>query len=190
MALAGRVGGLKRRAVTIGGVALIAWGTVAGAAFGITGYYNGLRSAQPDTWNRLQSLTSPIPTLVSYLDGKPKVVDFVGGAPESDTDPNVGVGTVTFGLAPQAPAQLTVISGSPTRYGLQLSAEPQQAPPKGTTVTILTPDTNRSLQIQPVLAPTVFPISLRRGINRIAFVINGPPNASTRLVGVHLVPLP
>jgi hypothetical protein len=190
MALAGRVGGLKRRAVTIGGVALIAWGVVAGAAFGITGYYDGLRSAQPGTWNRLQSLTSPIPTLISYLDGEPKTVDFAGVGLESETDPNPGIGAVTFSVAPQAPAQLTVVSGSPRRYGLQLSAEPQQAPPEGTTVTILTPDTNRSLQIQPVLAPTVFPISLRRGLNRIVFVVNGPQGAVTRLVDVQLVPLP
>jgi hypothetical protein len=190
MAWAVRARGLTRRAVAIGGAVLIAWGTVAGAAFGIVGYYNGLRATQPKTWERLQSLTSPIPTLIAKLDGEPKPVDFVGAGQESTTDPNGGVGTVTFGLAPGTPAQLTVVSGSPRRYGLQLSAEPQQPPPAGTRITLSTPDTGRTLNLQPVFAPTIIPIALRRGLNRIVFAASGPPDAATRLVGVHIVPLP
>ena len=43
----------------------------------------------PKTYTRLQNLTSPIPTLISAIDGKPKTIDIV--APpglESNTDPN------------------------------------------------------------------------------------------------------
>jgi hypothetical protein len=190
MAWAGRLSGVRRRALAIGGAALIGYGAIAGVAVSMTGYYNGLRGAYPKTWERLQSLTSPIPTALSYLDGEPKAVDVVGALLESNSDPNGGVGTVTFGLAAGAPAQLTVASGSPRRYGLQLSAEPQPPPPAGTSVKIVTPDTNRTLQIRPQFAPTVIPISLRRGLNRIVFSVEGPQSATTRLVGVHIVPLP
>jgi hypothetical protein len=185
-----RLSGLQQRLLAVGGVLLIAWGVACGAAFGVTGYYQGLRGAAPKTFARLQNLTSPIPTLVSAIDGKPKSVDI--SAPlglESDTDPDQGVGSLTFSLS-NAPAVLTVASGSSRRYGLQLSAAPAQPPPKGTVVQIRTPSTHGSLSVPATFGPTIYPISLRRGLNRIEFRVTRPAAAITRLADVHIVALP
>jgi hypothetical protein len=185
-----RLSGLPRRLVAGGGMLLIAWGVACGAAFGVMGYYQGLRLYSPQTFTRLQNLTSPIPTLISAIDGEPKAVDI--DAPtglESNTDPKPGVGSVTFPLA-NIPVVLTVVSGSARDYGLQLSAAPPQAPPRGTSVLIRMPDTHRSLRVAGEFEPTIYPIRLRRGLNRIEFSVTRPVGSTTRLADVHIVPLP
>ena len=185
-----RLNGPRRRLVAGGGMLLIAWGVAVGAAFGMTGYYQSLRDYSPKTFTRLQNLTSPIPTLISAIDGEPKAVDiFAPTGVESNTAPYPGVGSVTFPLA-STPVVLTVVSGSARDYGLQLSAAPQQAPPRGTSVLIRMPDTHRSLRVTGAFPPTIYPIRLRRGLNRIAFSVTRPVGASTRLADVHIVPLP
>ncbi|MET0602652.1 MAG: hypothetical protein ABW167_11735 [Baekduia sp.] len=188
--LAVRLSGLRRRLLAGGGVLLIAWGVACGAAFGIKGYYDGLRTSSPKTYARLQNLTSPIPTLISALKGEPKAVDI--SAPtglESNTDPYQGVGWVTFPLA-DVPVVLTVVSGSTRQYGLQLTAAPPQAPPPGTVVVLRNRDTGKAQRIPAMAGPTIFPISLRRGLNRLDFSVKRPFGATTRLADVHLVPLP
>jgi hypothetical protein len=185
-----RLRGVRRRLLSGVGVLLIAWTVACGAAFGVLGYYDGLRVVSPKTYTRLQNLTSPIPTLISYLDGEPKAVDI--WAPtglESNTDPYQGVGSVTFPLS-DIPVELTVVSGRQRRYGLQLSGAPAQPAPKGTAVAVTFPDTHQQLQIPGTFAPTIYPISLRRGLNRIQFSVMRPFGAQTRLADVHIVPLP
>jgi hypothetical protein len=185
-----RLSGLWRRLVAGGGVLLIAWGVACGAAFGMKGYYDGLRKFSPKTFTRLQNLTSPIPTLISAIDGKPKTIDvYAPYGLEGRTDPYQGIGWVTFSLT-RTPVVLTVASGSSRRYGLQLSAAPPQPPPRGTVVTISTPETGKILRIPASFGPTIFPISLRRGLNRIEFSVTRPAGAATRLADVHIVPLP
>jgi hypothetical protein len=190
MALATRLSGLRRRLVAGGGALLIAWGVACGAAFGMIGYFQSLRLSSPATFTFLQNLTSPIPTLVSAIDGKPKTVDSFGNTGlELDTDPNAGVGSLTFPLW-DVPVVLTVASGSNRTYGLQLSAAPADPPPKGTVVEVRMPDTKTSFKIPGTLDPTIYPISLRRGLNRIQFRVLAPFGSSTRLADVHIVPLP
>jgi hypothetical protein len=185
-----RLKGIGRRLVAGGGVLLVAWTVACGAAFGVLGYYNGLRAVSPKTFTRLQRLTSPIPTLISAIDGEPKAVDITAPTGlESNTDPYQGVGSVTFPLW-DIPVELTVVSGSSRRYGLQLAAAPTQAPPKDTVVQVRMPDTHSSFTIPGTLGPTIFPISLRRGLNRIQFSVLAPVGSSTRLADVHIVPLP
>ncbi len=187
---AARLSGLPRRLLAGGGVLLIAWGAACGAAFGIKGYYDGLRTSSPKTFTRLQNLTGPIPTLVSAIEGEPKTVDvYAPTGLESNTDPYQGVGSVTFPLW-NVPVQLTVASGSARKYGLQLSAAPTQPPPKGTTVEVGMPDTHTAFTIPGTLGPTIYPISLRRGLNRIQFRVLAPVGATTRLADVHIVALP
>lgn len=185
-----RLSGLPRRLLAGAGVVLIAWGVACGAAFGIMGYYQGLRVYSPETFTRLQRLTGPIPTLVSAIDGKPKTVDiYAPTGLESKSEPDPGVGSVTFPLW-NIPVVLTVASGSARDYGLQLSALPQQAPPRGTSVLVRMPDTNRSFRVPGIFEPTIYPIRLRRGLNRIEFSITRPVGSKTRLADVHVVPLP
>jgi hypothetical protein len=192
-----RLNGLRRRLLTAGGMLLLTWGLACGAAFGFMGYFQSLRRVSPNTFTRLQELTSVIPTLGSAIDGEPKTIDVytTAGLEETSGDPFHSVGTVsfpegsvTFVLGP--PAVITVASGAPRRYGLQLSAVPPQPPPRGTTVTIRMRDTSKTMQIPASLGPTILPISLRRGLNRIEFSVANSNTVVTRMVEVHIVPLP
>jgi hypothetical protein len=194
---AGQLSGRRRHLLTAGGTLLIAWTVACGATFGLMGYGQSLRWTSPHIFTRLQELTSFIPTLASAIDGEPKTIDVYTTIGIEDTigDPFRGVGTVTFphgsvtfGLGP--PAVITVASGSPRRYGLQLSAVPPKPPPRGTLVTIRMRDTGKVMQIPTTLRPTILPISLRRGLNRIEFSAGNSNSAVTRLVKVHIVPLP
>jgi hypothetical protein len=187
----GRLTGLPRRLLMASGVLLIAWGILCGAAFGFKGYDNSLRKFYPKTFLRLENLTSLIPTLISAIDGEPKTANVYAPTGLLDkTDHGTDFGSVTFALGPE-PVVLTVASGSPRRYGLQLSATPAQPPtPPATLVTIRMPDTDKTLQIPATLRPTVLPISLRRGLNRIEFRVTQPADGSTLLSDVHIVPLP
>jgi hypothetical protein len=202
-----RLSGLRRRLLAGGGVVLIAWTVACGAAFGVMGYWHALRLFSPKTFKHLQNLTSPLPTLISAIDGEPKAVDvFPPSNLENNIDPSGGVGSVTLVTtkdplpqdpnspprldALQQPPVLTVVSGSQRRYGLQLTAAPPQPPPRGTAVTIRMPATGEELRIPTTAPPTIYPITLRRGLNRIEFRVTGPPGAFARLADVHIVPLP
>jgi hypothetical protein len=187
---AARLSGLRRRLLTGGGVLLIAWGAACGVAFSMKGYYEGLRTSSPKTYTRLENLTSPIPTLISAIEGKPKAVDIdAPTGPESNTDSYPGVGSLAFPLA-DLPVVLTVVSGSARQYGLQLTAAPAQPPPPGTVVILRNRDTGKAQRIPAMIGPTIFPISLRRGLNRLEFSVKRPFGATTRLADVHIVPLP
>ncbi len=192
-----QLSGRRRRLLTAGGMLLLTWGVACGAAFGLVGYFQSLRIFSPNTFTRLQELTGFIPTLASAIDGEPKTIDVYTPAGVDNTigDPFRGVGTttfpqgsVTFLMGPRA--VITVASGSPRRYGLKLSAVPPQPPPRGTVVTIRMRDTGKVLQIPARLKPTVLPITLRRGLNRIEFSVAHPNDVPTRMVDVHIVPLP
>jgi hypothetical protein len=192
-----RLSGLRRRLLAIGGMLLITWGVACGAAFGFMGYFQTLRLVSPNTFTRLQELTSFIPTLASAIDGEPQTIDVytLAGLENTSDDPFHSVGTVTFPegsvtfvLGP--PAVITVASGAPRRYGLQLSAVPPQPLPRGTTVTIRMRDTDKVMQIPARVGPTILPISLRRGLNRIELSVANSNTVVTRMVQVHIVPLP
>jgi hypothetical protein len=187
-AWATRLRGVRRRLLTAGGVLLIGWGVACGAAFGITGYYDGLRNGSPKTFTRLQNLTSFIPVLLAG--DEPKAIDIVTPTYlAGDSDPGHGVGSVTFPLTDQATV-LTVVSGRQRRYGLRLAAVSAQQPPGDATVAIDLPDTGQTLRLPAAFPSTTYPISLRRGLNRILFRLTRPTGASTGLEDVHLVPLP
>jgi hypothetical protein len=190
----GQLSGLRRRLLAGGGMLLLTWGVTCGAALGFMGYFQTLRMSSPKTFTYLQNVTSFIPTLASGIDGEPKTIDvYAPKGLENDTNPYRGVGTVRF---PQGsvsfilgpPVVITVASGSPRRYGLQLSGTTPL--PRGTTVTIRMRDTGKALQVPGALAPTILPISLRRGLNRIELSVRQPIDGFTLLSDVHIVPLP
>ena len=187
----GQLSELRRRSLTGCGVLLIAWGILCGAAFGTKGYSNSLREFHPKTFVRLENLTSLIPTLISAIDGEPKTVNvYAPNDLQDKTDHGTDFGSVTFVLDAK-PVVLTVASGSPRRYGLQLSATLAPPPtPGATAVTIRMPDTGKSLRLQGAFAPAILPISLRRGLNRIEFRVTQPAYGFTLLSDVHIVPLP
>jgi hypothetical protein len=193
---AARLSGLRRRLLAAAGMLLITWSVASGAALGFMGYFQSLRLS-PKTFTHLQNLTSFIPTLASAIDGEPKTIDVYTptGVDNTLNDNFRGRGTVVFPegsvTVPLGPtAVITVASGSPRRYGLALSTVPPKPPPRGATVTIRMRETGKTLQIPATLAPTIFPISLRRGLNHIELSVTHPTVVVTRLVDVHIVALP
>lgn len=75
--LAGRLRGrrLARGGVLAVGVAAIAFSVVANVAFGVVGYGDGLRTAQPATYDRIEGAFGWIPTLAVRIAGEPKVLE-------------------------------------------------------------------------------------------------------------------
>jgi hypothetical protein len=188
---AARLTGVRRRLVTGGGALLIAWGVAGGMAFGITGYYDGLLQRYPKTYERLEELTAPLPTLISWLDGKPKTVNTLAATGISvDTDPGPGIGHLLFPLS-QRPVELKVVSGSARRYGLSLTGVPlASSAPAATQIRIQNLDTRNGVTLPANFPQRTVPISLRRGLNRIIFVVTKPADGAVQLGDVHLAPLP
>ena len=184
---AGRLIGVRRRLLTGGGALLIAWGVLCGAAFGITGYYDGLRANSPKTYKRLESLTSMIPTLVSAIDDKPKTVSIYAPTGLENRPSNYEIGPATFPVG-RSPVVFTIASGSPRRYGLQLSASPTRPLPPNAVVTLRNLESGKSLRFPATMGQTTIGIALRRGLNRLQFSTTRP--TVTRLVDVQIVPLP
>jgi hypothetical protein len=186
--------GRRRRLLAMGGGALIAWGVACGVAISFSGYYNGLRIWDNGTFVFLQRLTSPLPTLLTRLDGnEPKLVDVYGPGLESDGDPGPGYKTLAGAIygPPVLPLELTVVSGSPRRVGLGIAAVPTTTqPPPGTRLRISTPDTGRVLNMPAKFDTTVVPLSLHRGVNRVILSATGGPKAQLRVEGVQLTKAP
>jgi hypothetical protein len=75
--LAGRLRGrrLARGGVLAVGVAAIAFSVVANLALGVVGYGDGLRTAQPGTYDRIEGAFGWIPTLAARIAGEPKLLE-------------------------------------------------------------------------------------------------------------------
>ncbi len=71
-----------RRAFAIGGAAAIAWTAVAGVATSITGQWDSLRLAHPQTYASLERALSPLPTAAVTLAGRPLITEV--SAPRED----------------------------------------------------------------------------------------------------------
>ena len=190
-----RLTGRRRRLATGAGAVLVAWTALCGIAISFTGYYSSLRSWSPDTWHRLQAITSPLPTAIAKLDGKPQLADmWIPSGFETDSDPGAGLGRLTFRVSATTTAQLDVVSGSARIYGLQVTAapaKPEKPPGPGARLDVATPDVHRVLHLPPTLASTTLPVHLRRGMNRIKITLVGArKDEETRLSDVQLVPAP
>ena len=70
-----RASGWARRTVLGVGVAALAYGAVVNLAFGVVGYHDGLRTAHPETYARLEHAFSWVPTLAVKARGEPAFLE-------------------------------------------------------------------------------------------------------------------
>jgi hypothetical protein len=112
-ALAGR----GRRALRAAGAAAIGWGAAAGLAFGMTGYYDSLRTAKPGQYEFFQRATSPLPTGIAMVRDKVALTEIVP-EPGADTDLGPGYGRWDLDVPPTG-AELTMVSGGAKRVRLE-----------------------------------------------------------------------
>jgi hypothetical protein len=189
VAAVARTTGVWRRVIAGVGVAFTVWSVVFGLATGMSGYLESLRTNETKTYRRLQVLTSPLPTAISVLSGRPKAVDVWAPAGLEANTGGDAVGHLSFPVGRRA-LELDVVSGSKRRWGLAMSGQPLETPPKGTHVTIATPATRHAIRMPPEFEPTVVPIQLERGLNRIYISAGGAERAQARLADVHLTEMP
>ncbi len=121
-----------RRAVLGVGTAAVAYSAAANLAFGVVGYYDGLRLARPATYERLEDAFGWVPTLAARLQGEPVVLEVLPqGVPTATTAvqvaaPGAGVAALraTFVANPALPPRsfvalrVTGPDGAVRRYRL------------------------------------------------------------------------
>lgn len=64
-----------RRAILAMGAAAVAFCALANLAFGVVGYYDGLRTTHPETYERLEATFAWVPTIGATLQGRPVVLE-------------------------------------------------------------------------------------------------------------------
>ena len=67
-------GWARRTALGVGATAVV-YGAVVNLAFGVVGYHDGLRTAHPDTYARLERAFSWVPTLAVTIRGEPSLLE-------------------------------------------------------------------------------------------------------------------
>ena len=88
-----------RRSVLGVGLAAIAFGSVAGLAFSVVGYYDGLRVAHPRTYERLETFFSFIPTTAARVQGKPILLEVSPPAGTATPESRLQLATPGDGVA-------------------------------------------------------------------------------------------
>ena len=181
IAVAGRLRrGVARRALAIGGAALVAWGACYGVAISFTGYYDGLRAGEPGTYRALENLTSPLPTAAAMLKGTPLLVDVHAPFGVADRDPGPGWAGV-FVQAGPGDSTLTVVSDRDRRY--ELTAVVAALKPSDRDAELRVKNAGATQRRRAAGRQEVFELKLQRGINRIVLSSSGP------LVGVRDIAL-
>ena len=136
-----RRAGSRRRATwwRRAGVVLALWGVVVGVAISFTGYYDSLKTGSPGTFEALERIFSPLPTLVTVIAGHPIIAGITapaGFAPAPIHYTTLGADGSSLTLRPDAPALVTIVS--PDRRYSQLrfqAASALRGPFKVTSVT-------------------------------------------------------
>lgn len=165
--------GWPRRALGVLGAAAVAWGAAYGVAISFTGYYDGLRTGDPEAYETLQDLTSPLPTIAARLKGEPQLLGYSAPDGGQDDDPGADVDNVRF-VVGERPAQLRFAAGSPGRWRLRMDVVARDPAAQGKPLTISTPDVGRRQQLRVRSGTEVVDLPLTRGINRVDFATAGP----------------
>lgn len=161
-ALAPRAG----RVLPVAGVAAIAWGAFVGVGVSFTGYYDGLRSAKPGTFEALESVSSPVPTAIAVLKGKTSIV---GVTPRPGTDLDDGPGVGRFGIdLPVTGATITILSHTSHRVLLEADIIGSGE------LTVRSPDTGREVKVPVRNVRDTVELALKRGFNHIELLSPKP----------------
>ncbi|WP_445148496.1 hypothetical protein [Baekduia sp. Peel2402] len=168
-----------------GGLVLAAWSVLVGVAISFTGYYDGLRTFKPNTFEKLEKAFSPLPTLATVVTGRPMIATL--GGPEGYTNGGTKVtkidldgatyplqatgaltGTVTVVSPSEREAELAFRASTRTQGTFSLSAETEA----GTTAVLVGDESTDPL-----------PLRLKRGINYVNLVLTAGPDVQATADG-------
>jgi hypothetical protein len=158
------------------GLALAAWSVLVGVAIGFTGYYDGLKSGNPDRFRALERAFSPLPTLATALTGRPAIASALVPYGVTSLDrrytrlswDGMGLRLVAGG----DDATLTIVSPSARDAALSFTARTGAgAPPLSVAQTGGGPAT--SVLLSGEGAPASLPLRLKRGVNYVALSSSG-----------------
>jgi hypothetical protein len=149
------------------GVLLTTYGVVVGVAIGFSGYNNGLKSDNRKVFVWLERLFSPLPTAVAMLAGHPMIP--AATAPAGVVSEGVGYVTLDLKraaviLAPDAPAQLTVVSPDRRKAQIRFVVDTNLAESFVVTAAVHGRASTRTVRKGMAVA---VPVELRRGVNYI-----------------------
>ncbi|MCU1492811.1 MAG: hypothetical protein JWO62_575 [Acidimicrobiaceae bacterium] len=177
--------GLRRRLAKVLGTALALYGALVGTALSTTGYfaynqkeYPDLETSDPNTYWRLDQLTSIFPTAVTLLIGRPvvsRIADIDGVSAQLGLV-NIDDGKNLFFYLSPSPATIEVVAPGSSRSDLIGGFSPGPASPRGAEVVVhwRTGRTTRLVVYRPGLVS--LPITLHLGLNRISVwaTLRGP----------------
>jgi hypothetical protein len=161
----------RYRLVAVVGSVLALYGAVVGVAISFTGYYSLLRSGQPETYETLEDVTSPLPTLATMVMGRPVMTEVLN--PSGVEGPLVNYATfevddVSFWME-LSPTKVKIVSPGSEDVVLRAVLErgPNTRPHTRANViaTSSRNDTAVSVRVRGRLQE--IPLELRRGLNRI-----------------------
>lgn len=183
-----------RRTVARVGAVVVLYGSVLGAAISFTGYYDWLRTADPGTYQALQDLTSPLPTLATMVVGHPDIVRII--VPGAQYPEDLGeTGTNSPGQSPfwilGQPDEVDIVSPSSEAWVLEAHVVATPGVPPGTTVTLLEQsDGVTTVHPLPPNGTWRLPVHLGIGLNRVWLsVMLSPPPSGTAYVRVGTLSL-
>jgi hypothetical protein len=166
-----------RRVIAGTGIVLTLIGAGIGTAVSFTGYYDGLRIADPTAFHQLEDLTSPLATLATMIAGKP-VIARVSGPLPTDLPPQ-GLGTFDEGGAGtwlgDGPVEVVVIAPSGGRLTLVAGVRLGPAVAANTPLAVRATSGGAALINGPRLT---LPIRVHLGLNRIRLDLLGGVGAS------------
>ncbi len=183
LTISARAHGVLRRALRIGGGALLVWGCLMGLAISFTGYGNYLAVNHTGTWTALENLGSPLSTALVETRGRPVVAEVATPHPLPSED----LRYVSFSspveqlwLSASDRADITIVSphaqSTPMLFVAIPGIEAVQhqgiqigGPATASTLSVRAPEGVRSTYRVP-LKGTKFLVQLRlsRGINRVS----------------------
>ena len=160
--------GRARRAVAPAGMVAIAYGIIVAVAISLTGYADSLRNMRPATYQALEDVTSPLPTLATVVAGHP-AISSVTGVPFVFAKVNyttVAVRRPSFFLTDQ-PAVVTIVAPGDDRSGLAATFRRGSSVPRGAHVEVVASLRGQVVAADVTGASAALPLRLQRGLNRV-----------------------
>jgi hypothetical protein len=161
----------RKRLLNVAAILAICVGSVIGVATSLTGYYDALRIYNPSVFNRIETFTSPFPTAITMMLGRPVITHIsspLGASSKVSTYVTLGAGSDLALNLGSEPAEIEIIAPGNVSTSLEgtvvggRNTQPlglQRFVVAGSGWRAEVGTTNGQLQL---------PVRLRRGFNRIS----------------------
>jgi hypothetical protein len=180
------------RLLAAGGTALVLYGVVFGIAISMTGYYDSLRTGQPnydslrtgqpETYRALERFFSPLPTLATMILGRPVLVNVLNATGYSAPVHygTAGAGPATFAMGGE-PTTIKVVSPRDDMIGLEAMLRRGPSATAGSRLAVVATSRDKdgswSRAVQDRVAR--IPVAVRRGLNEIQLRAVETPSEKT-----------